>query len=282
VTDAEPLSSLEIIHPDHFAAHGYPHEAWRRLRREAPVFWYERWAPLPFWAITRHREIAEVSCQPRRFASGPRTEIVAAADAPQVHGLITMDPPEHARFRQLVIERFTPRALGEVRAQVEAVARDVLDALFARAPEGECDFVRAVAEPFPVAVVAWMLGVPAEDRPLVRRWTNEVVGALDPEFHRGEETAQATQARAVGEMVAYLGDLVARRRAEATGDLLSFLAHARPGGAPVPEEEIIAFAVLLMIAGNETTRNATSGGLVAFLEHPEEWERLRGDASLLP
>src|SRR5262249_13446554 len=82
--------------------------------------------------------------------------------------------------------------------------------------------------------------------------------------------------RAVGEMVAYLGDLVARRRAEATGDLLSFLAHARPGGAPVPEEEIIAFAVLLMIAGNETTRNATSGGLVAFLEHPEQWERLRG------
>ncbi len=245
-----PLSSLEIVHPDCFAGHGYPHEAWRRLRLEAPVFWCEGFTPLSFWAITRHREIAQVSCQPQLFASGPRTEIVAAADAPQVHGLITMDPPEHGRFRQLVIERFMPRALGALRAPVEEVAREVLDALEARAAEGECDFVRAVAEPFPVAVVAWMLGVPNEDRGLVRRWTNEVVGALDPEFHRGEESAQATQ--------------------------------ARPDGGPVPDAEIIAFAVLLMIAGNETTRNATSGGLVAFLEHPDEWQRLRADPVLLP
>ncbi len=277
-----PLSSLEIIHPDYFAAHGYPHEAWRRLRLEAPVFWYEGFTPLSFWAITRHREIAQVSCQPQLFASGPRTEIVAAADAPQVHGLITMDPPEHGRFRQLVIERFMPRALGALRAQVEEVAREVLDALEARAAEGECDFVRAVAEPFPVAVVAWMLGVPNEDRGLVRRWTNEVVGALDPEFHRGEQNAQATQARAVGEMIAYLGDLLAQRRADPTEDLISFLAHARPAGGPVPNAEIIAFAVLLMIAGNETTRNATSGGLVAFLEHSDEWQRLRADPVLLP
>jgi cholest-4-en-3-one 26-monooxygenase len=282
VPDARPLESLEIIHPDHFAAHGYPQDAWRRLRREAPVHRYEGWAPLPFWALTRHREIALVSCQPQLFASGPRTEIVAAADAPQVHGLITMDPPEHARFRQIVIERFTPRALGRLRVQVEEVAREVLDDLFARGAEGECDFVTAVAEPFPVAVIAWMLGVPREDWPLVRRWTNEVVGALDPEFHQGGESAQATQARAVGEMHAYLADLLRRLRADPQDDLLSFLAHARPAGARVPEAEILAFAVLLMIAGNETTRNATSGGLVAFVEHPGEWQRLRRDPSLLP
>jgi len=280
--EAPPLSTLEIIHPDHFAAHGYPHEAWTRLRREAPVFWYEGWAPLPFWAITRHREIAQVSCQPKRFASGPRTEIVAAADAPQVHGLITMDPPEHGRFRQLVIERFMPRALSAVRAQIEAVARETLDALEARGLEGECDFVRAVAEPFPVAVVAWMLGVPNDDWGLVRRWTNEVVGALDPEFHRGEETAQTTQARAAGELVGYPAQLIARRRADPTDDLISFLVQARPDGRPVDEQEIVGFAVLLMIAGNETTRNATSGGLVAFLEHPDAWRRLRADPALLP
>ena len=280
--DTDPLSSLEIIHPDHFATHGYPQEAWRRLRREAPVYRYEGWAPLAFWAITRHREIALVSCQPGLFASGPRTEIVAAADAPQVHGLITMDPPEHARFRQIVIERFTPRALGRLRVQVDEVARQVLDDLFARSAEGKCDFVSAVAEPFPVAVIAWMLGVPSEDWPLVRRWTNEVVGALDPEFHRGGESAQATQARAINEMHAYLSDLLRKRRSDPQDDLLSFLAHARPEGGPVPEHEILAFAVLLMIAGNETTRNATSGGLVAFLEHPGEWQRLRRDASLLP
>ncbi len=276
------LEALPIVDPDRYAADGYPHAAWARLRREAPVFRFERGAPVPFWAITRHREIVEVSRQPAIYANGPRTEIVAAADAPQVHGLITMDPPEHGRFRRLVSPRFTSRALAPLRRQIEEVAESVLDALSERGSEGECDFVAAVAEPFPVAVIAWMLGVPPEDWPDVRRWTNEVVGALDPEFHRGDESAQATQARAVREMFAYLGDLLRRRRADPRDDLLSFLARTGQHGAPVPDEGLLAFAVLLMIAGNETTRNSTSGGLLALIEHPGEWERLRRDPALLP
>jgi cholest-4-en-3-one 26-monooxygenase len=282
MSETRALEDLAIVDPDDYAAHGYPQQAWARLRREAPVFRFERGAPIPFWALTAHREIVEVSRRPESFANGPRTEIVAAADAPQVHGLITMDPPEHGRFRKLVSPLFTSRALGPLRRQIEEVADAVLDAVAQRGLEGECDFVAAVAEPFPVAVIAWMLGVPREDWPDVRRWTNEVVGALDPEFHRGEESAELTQARAVREMLAYLGDLLKQRRARPQDDLLSFLARTEQDGAPVPDEELLAFAVLLMIAGNETTRNATSGGLLAFLEHPAEWERLRRDPSLLP
>jgi cholest-4-en-3-one 26-monooxygenase len=276
------VGPLEILDPDHYAAFGYPHAAWARLRREAPVSRCEGLAPIPFWAITTHRDLVQVSRQPELFANGPRTEIVAAADAPQIHGLITMDPPEHGRFRQLVSPRFTSRALVPLRRQIEEVADAVLDALAAGGEEGECDFVAAVAEPFPVAVVAWLLGVPREDWSGIRRWTNEVVGALDPEFQRGEESPQATQARAVREMLAYLAALLARRRADPRDDLLSFLAGTRLDGKPVPDEELLAFAVLLMVAGNETTRNATSGGLLAFLEHPGEWERLRRDPALLP
>jgi cytochrome P450 len=281
-SETRALEDLAIVDPDDYAAHGYPQAAWARLRREAPVFRFERGAPIPFWALTAQREIVEVSRRPEVFANGPRTEIVAAADAPQVHGLITMDPPEHGRFRKLVSPRFTSRALVPLRRQIEEVADAVLDALAEQGPEGECDFVAAVAEPFPVAVIAWMLGVPREDWTDLRRWTNEVVGALDPEFQSGEESAQQTQARAVREMLAYLGDLLKQRRARPQDDLLSFLARTEQDGAPVPDEEILAFAVLLMIAGNETTRNATSGGLLAFLEHPAEWERLRRDSSLLP
>ena len=276
------LGDLEIIDPDHYAAHGYPHAAWARLRREAPIHRFESFAPLPFWAVTKQRHITLISRQPALFANAPRTEIVAAADAPQVHGLITMDPPEHGRFRKLVAARFTSRSLEPVRRQIEAVAGAALDALAGRGREGECEFVEAVAEPFPVAVIAWMLGVPREDWPDARRWTNEVVGALDPEFQRGEESAQATQARAVREMLGYLGALLRRRRADPRDDLLSFLARAELDGAPVADEDLLAFAVLLLVAGNETTRNATSGGLVAFLEHPGEWERLRRDPTLLP
>ena len=274
-------AALAIVDPDHYAAHGYPHAAFSRLRREAPVFRCERGAPIPFWALTAQREIVWVSRQPELFASGPRTEVVAAADAPQVHGLITMDPPEHGRFRSLVSARFTSRALAPLRRQIEEVADAVLDALAERAPEGECDFVAAVAEPIPVAVIAWLLGVPREEWPAVRRWTNEVVGALDPEYHRGGESAQELQAGAVREMLAYLGDLLARRRVRPGDDLLSFLAHARQEGRPVPDEELLAFAVLLLVAGNETTRNATSGGLLALLEHRDEWARLRRDPALL-
>ena len=276
------MDRLEIIDPGHYAEFGYPHAAWARLRREAPVYRCESWAPLPFWAITTHRGVVDVSRQPGLFANGPRTEIVSAADAPQIHGLITMDPPEHGRFRQLVSPRFTSRALVPLRRQIEEVADEVLDALAAEGAEGECDFVAAVAEPFPVAVVAWLLGVPREDWTEIRRWTNAVVGALDPEFQGGAESPQATQARAVGEMLAYLGALLARRRADPREDLLSFLARTELDGKPVSDEELLAFAVLLMVAGNETTRNATSGGLLAFLEHPGEWERLRREPALLP
>ncbi len=282
MTGSKALEELSIVDPDAYAAHGYPQEAWARLRREAPVFRFERGAPIPFWAVTSHREIVRVSRQPEIFANGPRTEIVAAADAPQVHGLITMDPPEHGRFRKLVSPHFTSRALVPLRRQIEEVADGVFEAWSASGLEGECDFVAAVAEPFPVAVIAWMLGVPKEDWPAVRRWTNEVVGALDPEFHRGEESAQQTQARAIGEMLGYLGALLRERRVRPADDLLSVLARTEHDGAPVPDEYLLAFAVLLMIAGNETTRNATSGGLLAFLEHPSEWERLRRDPSLLP
>jgi len=282
MTAPSALEDLAIVDPDDYASNGYPHAAWARLRREAPVFRFERGAPIPFWALTGHREIAWVSSRPGLFANGPRTEIVAAADAPQVHGLITLDPPEHGRFRRLVSPRFTSRALLPLRRQIEEVADEVLGALAERGPEGECDFVAAVAEPFPVAVIAWMLGVPRADWPDVRRWTNEVVGALDPEFHRGDETPRATQARAVREMFAYLGGLLRQRRARPQDDLLGFLARAQRDGAPVPDEELLAFAVLLMVAGNETTRNSTSGGLLALLQHPGEWERLRRDPSLLP
>jgi cholest-4-en-3-one 26-monooxygenase len=237
---------------------------------------------VPIWAITRHREIAEISRQPALFANGPRTEIVAAADAPQVPGMITMDPPLHGRFRQLVIHHFTPRALLRFREQAEAVAKRLFDELEAREAEGECDFVTAIAEPLPIALIAGMLGIPSEDAALVKQWTNEIAGPLDPRNRREGENAQQTQARALAESGAYFAKLLARRRADPEPDLISALTKAELDGKPLPDHEILAFAVLLLIAGNETTRNATSGGLLALLENPGEWERLRRDPSLVP
>ena len=271
----------ELVDPAYYGTHGYPHEAWTALRRDEPVHWYERYAPLPFWAITRRREITEISRQPLRFINGPRTEIVSAADVPQIRSLITMDPPEHGRLRKVVGKRLTPRALSRLRNTVEAAVDQVLDAASTGGELAECDFVSSVASPYPITVVAWLLGVPGEDWRKTLRWINEVVGALDPEFRKGGESPEQTRGRAAQEMWEYLAVLLRKRRADPSDDLISFLAHAELDGRPIDDQTILEFAVLAMVAGNETTRNATSGGLLAFIEHPDQWERLRADPSLV-
>jgi len=276
------IQGNELVDPAYYATHGYPHAAWAALRRAAPVHWYEQHAPLPFWAVTRRREIAEVSRQPMRFASGPRTEIVSAADAPQIQSLITMDPPDHGRLRKVVGKRFTRRALTRLRGAVEAAVDHVLEMASTGGELGECDFVASVASPYPITVVAWLLGVPGDDWRRTLHWINEVVGALDPEFRRAGESPEETRGRAAQEMFEYLAALLRKRRADPGDDIMSYLAHTELDGRPIDDRTLLEFAVLLMVAGNETTRNATSGGLLAFMEHRDQWERLRADPSLIP
>lgn len=283
MTPDPALQSLELIDPGEYARNGYPHEAFRRLRREAPVFRFERGEP-PFWALVRHAEIVEVSRQPERFASGPRFQYVAEAHGENfvARTLISMDPPEHRRHRELVSPRFTPRALRGLRAEIDAIAGEILDGLARGGTSGECDFVEAFAAPLPIAVIARLLGLPHADWPRLYAWTNRIVVASDPRFRAPGATQEETRRQATAELFAYFGELVARRRAEPRDDLVSLLAASRIDGAPLAERDLMAYCLILVAAGNETTRNAISGGLLAFLEHPDEWQRLRREPELLP
>ena len=275
------LETLEVIDPDHYAAHGYPHEAWTQLRGQPRLTWFEQ-GDVPFWAVTRHADIVAISRQPARFANGPRFQLSPGDGEPEAFTIISMDPPQHAIYRQLLSRRFTPRALRAIAGDLERIAVEIVDSLGEGDGSGECDVVEQVAAPLPIAVIAWLLGLPPGDWKLLFRWTNEVVGASDPEYRRAGEDGAQTRRRATEELFAYFSELVDERRKAPRDDLVSALVEARIEGEPLGSHELLAYALILVAAGNETTRNATSGGLLAFAEHPGEWQRLRREPARVP
>ena len=275
------LETLDISTPEHYERHGYPHPEWAYLRRHAPVFWYERSDTDPFWAVTRHADIVELGKQPERFLNAPRLAVFPNDTPPPPEGstrhLLTMDPPDHARYRRVTSKWFTPRAVQEWAPKVRRITREVMDQAGAR---DRIDFVVDVSAKITIAVIAEMLGVPRQDWRQLFRWTNEVIAPADPEFQRGESTYDTlNQARL--ELFEYFTRLSEERRSRPGDDIVSVVANGTVAGRPLPPVELLSYYFLLVVAGNETTRNAMTGGLLAFLENPAEWERLRRDPGLL-
>jgi cytochrome P450 len=276
-----PLAPFEVIDPGAYEAVGPPHAAWARLRREAPVAWCEPPGMLPFWTITRYDDVVGLSRQPELYQNAPRIAVFPeeqfeTANFPVRH-LLNMDPPEHRDYRRLLSMHFTPRALDPERPAIERLVDGILDGVAAR---GEVDFVTDVAAVMPIAVIAEMLGLPEEDRDLFFRWTNETLGATDPEY-RAAESVRETADRAIRAQMDYFTRMIEERRRRPTDDLIGILANAKLDGAWIPDFELLSYLVLLVVAGNETTRNAASGGLLALIERPDALRRLRQDPSHL-
>ena len=273
-----------IVDADYFEAHGYPHATWDEMRAKRPIHHIDRAQGDSFWALTRYDEIVDVSGRPLEFSS----EIPAIRDEEQVSDepsalpavLIQLDPPIHTKYRQLVSRRMTPRKVAAFHHQIEEIAVGILDDL-AQHEETGCDFVETVAAPLPIAVIAYLLGVPIDDWRKLYTWTNESAGASDPEFRREGESARETMERANVELFTYFAGLRERRIADPQDDLITLLANAEVDGEPLPLIDILAFYQILVAAGNETTRNATSGGLLAFIENPDEMRKVQADPSLV-
>lgn len=227
-----------------------------RLRREAPVQSYAPGA----WMVASYGGVREVSRNPRRFCSGKG---VLMQD-PLRHGgtiegsILHMDPPTHGAWRQLVSRRFTPRAISSLEGSVRAVARAVLE----DAPRGEeIDFVDRIAAPFPVLVIADLLGVAAADRGDFRRWSDAIIEAPDnPGAHVDDVLA----------MYQFLTEQVERRAAAPAGDIVSVLATAEVDGRAITTDEAVVYLLALLVAGNETTRHLASGSALALFEHPDQ------------
>src|SRR5215813_10798598 len=276
------VDPFDLVDPERFARNGYPHAVWTRLRAEAPVAHFAPAGYRPFWAITKHADIVAIASEPLRFSSAHGI-ILGRAHAVAVPSemVVTLDPPRHGPMRRVASRRFSPGSLRRQREEIERIAVEILDRAATGGAVGECDFVERIAAPLPIAVVAWILGVPREDWELLFRWTNEVIGKDDPEYRRPGETPGQTIRRARGELHAYFDRLIEQRRSDPDDDLVSELIGATIDGTPLRHEQILSYCELMVEAGNETTRNAISGGLLAFCEHRGEWEKLRRRPELL-
>ncbi len=283
VDSRSSVDPLDLVEPSRFAENGYPHALWATLRAEMPVVYLEPPGYMPFWAITKHADIVEIASRPERFSSAQGLILGRPGAPAQPSEMVVMlDPPRHGPLRRAAMPRFTPRAIRSRHDEIDRIAVEVLDDLAASNDAREFDFVERVAAPLPIGVISWILGVPSEDWELLFRWTNEVIGKDDPEFRRPGETPGQTIRRARGELHAYLDGLIERRRREPGDDIVSQLLASEIDGQPLTEEQLLNYCELIVEAGNETTRNAISGGLLAFSEHPDQWERLRREPELLP
>jgi len=274
---------FNIIHPDGYAATGYPHATWTRMRAEDPVYWWDDNDGPPFWAITKHADITEISRQPEIFLNGPRLTI---SHEPEVQSdfpptLIQMDNPKHSIFRQLVSKRFTPRALKKIDHDIEVIGKEIVDALVKDSDSGECDFVKEVSAPLPIAVIAWLLGVPREDWELLFDWTNRIIGAGDPEFAIEGKTPSEAAMATMTELFLYFTKMVEEKRKNLSDDLVSHFINMRVDGKPLEPMDLMAWCLIIVVAGNETTRNGTSGGMLAFVEHQDQLRKLQGNMGLL-
>jgi cholest-4-en-3-one 26-monooxygenase len=266
---------------------GYPWAAWAELRRHDPVSRHRHGETGEYWALVRHAEIVSVSRRPREFVSAPRLNMPPrrhqSVQAEEIlpETIITMDPPRHGAYRALTSRHFTPRALAALEPRVAAIAREVVERAVNEFGDGRpFDLVAEISSRLPLAVIMELLGVPREDWDVLLQLANETVGSGDPEYNRGTDS-NAAAVRAREATFKQYESYIAERRARPRDDLMSVLVSAEVDGRKLRDQEILAYCFLLTAAGNETTRNATTGGVLALIENPGELERLRREPRLL-
>ncbi len=284
---------LDLILSRAYAEKGVPHDTWTRLRAESPVHYCEPGHDYsPYWAITKHADICEISKQPDVFASSggismiPREqEAVLRQSSDQGFGamrtIIEMDPPEHRGYRNVASPVFTPRAIKALDEAIDRSAREIVDRLAGATGEGECDFANDVAAAHPLRILSTMLGVPRESEPDILRLTNQLFALDDPDLQReGEDRDAATMALGL-ELYQLFDGIIQDRRANPTDDLASLLANGTIDGEPMGVMETVGYYLITFSAGHDTTKNALVGGMRVFLDHPDQLQRLKEHPELL-
>ncbi len=267
------LVDIDIISNDVYR-NGPPHDFYTRLRAEAPVYRHrgtEVDQPESFWALTKHADVIMASRQFQHFSSARMGCLLNnnRADLEMARMLIDLDPPEHTRLRTLVNRGFTPKAIKVLEDHYREVAAQLVGSAVAA---GDVEFVETVSSELPLIAIAELLGVPKEDRRKLFEWSNTMIGGTDPEYSSGPQDQQA----AAAELYMYANQLGEDRRANPRNDIVSKLIEAE-GGDQLSPHEFDVFVLLLAVAGNETTRNAISHGVLALIENPDQLAVMKDD-----
>jgi cytochrome P450 len=264
LSEVDPRDAAFFLREDYF-------EVLAKLRAEAPV---HACAP-GFWVVSRYEDIRNLSRDPAHFCSGRGALVndpMRGSEAPMsAPSILHMDPPEHAAFRGLVNRRFTPRAMSGLAESIRKTASTLLDGVDARS---EIDFVSELAAPFPLTVIAELLGIDESDREDFRGWSDAAIES--PDLPPGETMA------ALGQLSGFIVEHIRSKRDRPGGDLVSLLVGSEIDGCPLSKEELFMFLLTLLVAGNETTRTLLSGTAVVLHEHPDQRAALASDASLVP
>jgi len=278
---AEPhlADGLDLTDPD-VLMDRVPHEEFAELRRTSPVWWNtQRYGSAGFeddgyWAVTRHADVMAVSRDSETYSTWQNTAIVRFREGMPRENiemqrlvLLNIDPPQHTKVRAIVSRGFTPRAINALRdalsKRAERIARDALE-------KGSGNFVTDVACELPLQAIAELIGVPQEDRLRIFDWSNQMIGYDDPEY--GVDPMAAAY-----ELLAYAMQMAEHRQEKPQDDIVTKLVNAEIDGDHLSSDEFGFFVLLLAVAGNETTRNAISHGMLAFLQHPEQWELFKAE-----
>ena len=293
---------ISLSHAETFQDPAVAHRIFTALRAEEPVAWCpEPWGGPGFWAITKYDDIQEISKRPDAFSSDarlggitlPSPEMYAARaglsrrdleqreSPPELslfqggRSMIMMDPPEHSQHRRMIAPGFTPNKLDALVPRIRERARVILDGLRAN---DECEFVSAVAAELPIQMLAELFDLPQQDRHKLFEWSNIIIGGDDPDIAVSREHVM----KAYMELAGYAMKLHQMRKENPGDDLITMLVNTEVKGEPMNLADYLSAFILLVVAGNETTRNSISGGTLALSQFPAEREKLVADRSLIP
>lgn len=273
---------IDLLDLDIFAQRE-PHEEFRILRNQYPLYWNEEPDPEPgFWNITKYEDIKYISTRPELFSSAQGINISYDRTVdPQVvnaviGNMITMDPPMHVAYRKIANPFFTYQSIQNLEARVKELTRQIVDDV---AKRGECEFMTDIAARLPILVLCDLLGVPHSDQKKIFDWSNKLIGLEDPELN---PEGPAGGLPVFMDLFAYGQRMIKDRRANPRNDLMTAMATAQIDGKPVPPILLDGFFLLIVIAGNETTRNTITGGMKALIENPEQRQKLVDNPALIP
>jgi cytochrome P450 len=278
-----------LADPTAYADDARLHAALTHLRANNPVAWVDNPPYRPFWAITKHADIMAIERANDLFLSEPRP-LLAPAEADDfakaqldagmgLRTLIHMDDPHHRKVRAIGADWFRPKAMRDLKVQVDRLAKRYVDRLREIGPE--CDFVTEIAVNFPLYVIMSLLGLPEDDFPRMHMLTQEMFGGDDEEYNKRGKSPEE-QLTILLDFFTYFSELTASRREHPTEDLASAIANGRVDGEPLSDVDTASYYVIVASAGHDTTKDAISGGLLALIENPSELERLRQNMDLMP